>query len=416
MEEILKIFLKITKIPRCSYDTHKMEIFLTNYAKQFDYMVQKDKANNILISSANPKICLQAHYDMVCVGTAPNIEPVIEGSVLKAKNSSLGADNGIAIAMMLKLMQDGAKAEFLFTNDEEVGLIGAKNLELKIKSPYMLNLDSEDEQEVYIGCAGGADLKLAKELQNVTDEGYFYEISISNLPGGHSGVDIDKNIPNAILKLANFIKENSLKIASFSGGERINSIPANAKAIVLSKKPLESVQNIAVCKTEPQEISNFDINDLFALPNGVLEINKEFNAVQSSCNLAIVNINPQKAVIEISYRSLSNKDLDNITQKAKSVYENLGYSVELNDKYPGWTPEINDFTKKVQSAVTSIYGSCKTKVIHAGLECGILSQKLPNVQMASIGPTIRYPHSIREYVELDSVERTYEVVRILVDG
>ncbi len=415
MNKIIDIFLEITKIPRCSFQAQKMEEYLIAKAKEYGYMVKVDSAKNILASSKEPKICLQAHYDMVCVGDAPKIESVIEGNILKAKNSSLGADNGIAIAMMLQLMQEGVEAEFLFTNDEEVGLIGAGNLELNIKSQYLLNLDSEDEQEVYIGCAGGVDLKLTKELQSSICNGHFYELNISGLPGGHSGVDIDKKIPNAIVELAKYIKEQACKVATFKGGERINSIPVNAKAIVCSDKKLKSNDLVKVKETSSVEVCNFNVEELLVIPNGVLEMNEEFEVVQSSSNLALVNIDTNSANIEISYRSLNNSDLENITKVAKEAYEELGYRVELNDKYPGWSPEINDFTKLVQNAVSKIYGNHKTKVIHAGLECGLLSQKLPNIKMASIGPNIRFPHSIREYVEIDSVERTYEVVKDVIE-
>ena len=415
MDNIIDIFLEITKVPRCSYNTDKMRQFLLNKAQNYGYLVKVDSSGNILATTDNPKICFQAHYDMVCVGDAPNIEPILEGNILKAKNSTLGADNGIAIAMMLKLMQEDIKAEFLFTNDEEVGLIGAANLELEIKSPYMLNLDSEDEQEVYIGCAGGVDLKLTKDLQTIKEDGNFYEISISNLPGGHSGVDIDKNIPNAIVELAKYIKENSCKISSFNGGERINSIPANAKATIFCTKELKDNNIVKVKKLDSNyPIYNFNIEEMLNIPNGVLEFNKEFDVVETSSNLALADIN-SKAIIEVSLRSLDNKKLDNLAKKIKSDYENLGYKVELNDKYPGWKPEINEFTKIVEKAVSKVYGSSKTKVIHAGLECGLLSEKLPNVKIASIGPNIRYPHSKREYVEIDSVYKTFDVVKKIYD-
>ena len=412
MANIIDIFLQITKISRCSFKTEKMRKFLMQKSKEYGYIVEVDKSGNILAKKGNPKICFQAHYDMVCVGDAPKIEPIIEGNILRAKNSSLGADNGIAIAMMLKLMQEGAEAEFLFTNDEEVGLIGAANLSLNVSGPYMLNLDSEDEKEVFIGCAGGVDINLSKELEALEINGNFYELSINNLPGGHSGVDIDKNIPNAIVELAKYINKYDLKVVSFNGGERINSIPANAKAIVASKKELSSSNIVSVKKLNNTfEVTNFNIKDLLNIPNGVIEFNKEFNVVESSANLALVNINNNHANIELSLRSLDNKKLEDLANSIKLNYQNLGYKVELNDKYPGWKPEINEFTKLVESAVKKVYGSCETKVIHAGLECGLLTKKLPNIKIASIGPNIRYPHSIREYVEIDSVYKTFDVVK-----
>jgi len=415
MSNILNIFLEITKISRCSFKTKQMAEYIIEKARNYGYKIEIDNAKNILLSSKEPKICLQAHYDMVCVGDAPKIEPEIEGNILKAKNSSLGADNGIAIAMMLKLMQEQVQAEFLFTNDEEVGLLGAKDLNLNIKSKKLLNLDSEDEALVYIGCAGGVDLKATKELELSEDNGEFYEISISNLPGGHSGVDIDKNIPNAIIELAKFIKDNNLKVVSFSGGERINSIPANAKAVVCAKEELKPNSFIEVRRLDKSfKVTNFEIETLTDMKNGVIDYSSEFDAVQNSSNLALVKVADNKATIEISLRSLSNEELENLAKVAKESYELLGYKVELNDKYPAWKPEINNFTKEVENAIKEVFNSCQRVVIHAGLECGLLSQKLPNVQIASIGPNIRFPHSTREYVELDSVERVFEVVKKLV--
>ncbi len=414
MGTILDIFLEITQIPRCSHNTQKMEEYLIDKIKRFGYTVQIDGAKNILASSKNPKICLQAHYDMVCVGDAPKIEPVIEGNILKAKNSSLGADNGIAIAMMLKLMSEGAEAEFLFTNDEEVGLIGAKNLELNIKSPYLLNLDSEDEKEVYIGCAGGTDVLLERELKNKKKKGRFFEISITDLPGGHSGVDIDKNIPNAIIELAKYIKANSCQIVRFKGGERINSIAANAKATVFAQN-LTPQNGIEIKEIGGEfEVTDFDIEDILSLPNGVLEFNKEFDVVESSANVALADIGDKMAKIEVSLRSLDNSKLDAIAKEIQEQFKEK-YTVKLYGKYPGWKPQVNQFTQTVQEALKKIFGECKTKVIHAGLECGILSQKLPSTQMASIGPNIRYPHSTREFTELDSVEKTYIAVKEIIN-
>ena len=416
MQKIIDNFLEITKIARCSLNAENMELFLIEFAKKYGYSVHVDSAKNILISHNNPKLCLQAHYDMVCIGEAPKIEPVIDGNILKAKNSSLGADNGIAIAMMMQLMKEQAPLEFLFTSDEEVGLIGAKNLELTIKSNKLLNLDSEEEAKVYIGCAGGVDLKLTKELQSLNIEGNFYELTISGLPGGHSGVDIDKNIPNAIGELAKFMKASSAKIATFSGGERINSIPVNAKAIVASKNLLQSNGVIEVTRASKESITNFDIEDLLTLPNGVLEYNSDFDVVETSANVALIELLRNKVTIELSLRSLDTQKLMDLAESIKKEYETKGYAIELNDKYPGWKPEINQFTKTVEAAVKKVYKECEQKVIHAGLECGILSEKFPNIQIASIGPNIYYPHSIREYVEIDSVVRTYDVVKELIDS
>ncbi len=410
LQKILTHFEKLTKIPHCSNNTLKMQEYIFSFAQKCGFKVVRDKHGNILASSNNPKVCLQAHLDMVCVGDAPKIEIVKENNFLRAKNSSLGADNAIAIAMMLVLMEEKVNAEFLFTNDEEIGLIGAKHLELKPKSSYLLNLDSEKEGEIYIGCAGGVDIVLEKDLKFFEKRGYFYELSIKDLPGGHSGIDIDKNIPNAIVELAKYIKKNMAYVVYFNGGERSNSIPANAKALIFSLQELKEDGIVRVKKADKiYKISNFDIDTLLALPNGVIEFNDKFNVVESSANLAIVKIE-KKAVIIVSLRSLDNQKLNNLVQEIKEIFLKKDYKITLQESYPAWKPDMNEFTKMVQKAMEKVYTKADLKVIHAGLECGILKQKFPNMKIASIGPTILYPHSIKECVKIDSIKKTYQVI------
>jgi len=238
MSKILQYFLELTQIPHCSHDTTQLREFLVGFASTRHYNVTIDAAKNILISKGHSKIALQGHYDMVCVGNAPDITTQIDEGWLSAKDSSLGADNGIAIAMMMELMDRGVEAEFLLTNDEEVGLIGAKALDFELQSSCMLNLDSEDEAEVYIGCAGGEDIVATQTYTNPTRvKEHLYEVSISNLKGGHSGVDIDKGIPSAIKLLAQYIARIDAQIVTFEGGERRNSIPTHAKATIYSHTP-----------------------------------------------------------------------------------------------------------------------------------------------------------------------------------
>ena len=162
MSQIIEHFKTLTQIPHCSKEADKLLEFLVHFAKERNYAVEVDEVKNILISKGTPTLCLQAHYDMVCMGKAPQIETYVEEGWMKAKDSSLGADNGMAIAMMMQLMDEGLDLEFLLTSDEEIGLIGANKVAFDLKSKQMLNLDSEDEAEVYIGCAGGADITASK--------------------------------------------------------------------------------------------------------------------------------------------------------------------------------------------------------------------------------------------------------------
>jgi dipeptidase D len=421
MSEIIKYFQLITQIPHCSKEADRLLEFLVGFAKEREYEVEIDKAKNIYIHKGNPTLCLQAHYDMVCMGRAPNIETYIEDGIMRAKDSSLGADNGIAIAMMMQLMDEKKELEFLLTSDEEIGLIGANEVSFNLNSKYMLNLDSEDEAEVYIGCAGGADL-VARKVDKFEDgTGDCYEIAVRGLAGGHSGVDIDKGIPSAIKLLGRYLAESEItQIASIYAGERRNSIPANAVAVVYSQKELKNSDNVEARKLKERPKVLKQSKELIRLidefRHGVLGVDDKFNIPSISINLAIINTDEKGGVkIEASGRAMSIEALEYLNSSTKKFFEHFGFDVTIEDKYPAWKPEINEFTNIVSQEMKSVFGKTKNMAIHAGLECGVLASKYPHIKFASIGPTIRYPHSTREEVDLNSVERTFEVLLRVVN-
>ena len=412
--KIIDYFRQLTNIPHCSHQSEQLKKFLIDFANEKGYEVQVDKCENILVKKGSPKIALQAHYDMVCVGKAPCIETYIEDGWMMAKDSSLGADNGMAIAMMMALMDEGFDCEFLFTSDEEVGLIGANALEFKLEASNMLNLDSEDEAEVYIGCAGGVDIEAIKSYESFEKSGNCYEISISGLPGGHSGVEIHKNIPNAIKLFARFLKDKEIQIASIKGGERINSIPVNLKATVFCQSNLQSEKYIDVQKTngsfevvQGEEI----ITILDRFKHGVISFNNELDIPHESINLAIVSLEKGELKIQTSARAMDDKGLEEIQKDYEKYFKDFDMSVKCEGKYPAWKPEINEFSKEVEKAMIAAFGRSEFKAIHAGLECAIISKKYPNLKITSIGPNIRSPHSKSERVELASVEKIYEVIK-----
>jgi len=417
---ILDHFKTICSIPHCSNEADKLKDFLISFAKERGYNVEVDKSKNILAYGGSRKIAFQAHYDMVCVGKAPNIELVFEDNYLRANESSLGADNGIAIAMMMAMMDERVGGEYLFSADEEVGLVGAKGLGFDLKAKYMLNLDSEDEAEVYIGCAGGVDLKATKEYKRAFLDGDFYEIKIENLPGGHSGVEIHKDIPNAIKLFGEFLKDKDIKIAYLKGGERINSIPSSLRAIISSKDMISSTKGIDVVRFQGRFEVCEDSNEIISLINGfkegVLSFNDDLKIPQDSINLALVDLKEGRLTIEASARSMDQKGLKKLKKDYKKYLKSFGYEVKTHGKYPAWSPQKNDFSKIVCEAVKTVFGKCEYKAIHAGLECAIISDLYPNIQIASIGPTIISPHSTHERVDLESVERTYEVVKRVADS
>ncbi len=388
-EKVIELFKKISQIPHCSSNTQKLQGFISEYAKERGFTVFRDNYGNVLAYKNKPKLALQSHIDMVCVGDAPKIEIIEENRWLKAKNSSLGADNGIGVAMMLAFMDKYDDIEYLFTNDEEIGLIGAKHLEFKISAPYLLNLDSEDEREIIIGCAGGVDAEIKYPLKKEKIKGCIGNVSVTNLPGGHSGVDIDKYIPNAIIELLYKIES----IASIKGGERRNSIPANAYA----KEVFEGNEDIEVYTDDYLKF-------LRKLPHGVLEYDFEFKIPSKSVNFALID----EDKITLSARANTNEKLNEMKEYILS--KTYGCEVLFEDEYPAWAPEKSELALKLQKITEA-----KLNVIHAGLECAVLKEKFPEVSMASYGPLIENPHSLRERVSLESVKKVVNNVEELIN-
>ncbi len=416
MSKIIEYFKMITQIPHCSKEADGLCNFLVGFAKERGYEAQVDKAKNIYIHEGRPRLCLQAHYDMVCMGKAPNIETYVEEGWMKAKDASLGADNGIAIAMMMQLMDEGRVLEYLLTSDEEIGLIGANQLAFDLKAEYMLNLDSEDEAEVYIGCAGGADITAFKQDSYVEGHGSCYEVAVKGLVGGHSGVDIDKGIPSAIKVLGAYLKEKGVtQLVSIYAGERRNSIPANALAIVRSEIVLENEGEVTarVLNESPDVLNEGEkvVNLINTFKHGVHRMNEALGIPDVSINLAIINADEKGGIaIETSARAMDMNSLDTLTQETVNLFEHYGFETKVEDKYPAWKPDVTDFTKLVDEKMREVFGQSRLMAIHAGLECGVIAEKYPQMKFASIGPTIRYPHSTREKVKLDSVEKTFVVL------
>ncbi len=420
IEKIAKIFEKITKIPHCSGETSKLKEFIKNFASERGYTVKEDGAGNVMAYGSSTKVTLQSHYDMVCIGRAPKIETVVENGWMHAKKSSLGADNGIGVAMMLYLIQKGVQADFLFTNDEEIGLVGAENLELEIRTPYLLNLDSEEAGKVYIGCAGGEDIYVKRDVDYFTPtvSGRRYRL-LAEAPGGHSGVNIAQNIPNAITELCSVIAQNAaMEAASFRGGERINAIARHAEAVVWMpeghepqiQSPCVRVEEIDALTVPLLREGRVAAKALFGFAHGVRGWNRELDLPQSSINLAGVEICEGIIEVALSARAMSNEDLSRLVDQSRAGWEALGFESRTEGRYPAWKPEVNDFSERVLEAYRKIYPDASYAAIHAGLECALFSERYPELQIVSIGPTILDPHSDRERVDLESIGKVMQVV------
>jgi len=424
---VIELFKEITSIPRCSGTHQPFITFVQNFAIKNNYVCKVDNANNILCFKENsePKISLQSHYDIVCLVDGKVPEIIEKDGFLYAKDSTLGADNGMGCSYMLALMEEGENCEFLFTCDEEIGLIGANNIELELRSKYMLNLDSEAQGEICIGCAGGVDIfaKSVKSEYVTNDENKeLYEITLENLDGGHSGVDIDKNIPNALKLIAQAIKECDADLLDINGGERINSIPKYAKAIIAvpkNKIPQKSHEKMTIIKvdTDTRNYKRLDkniISFIYTFANGIRGYDKKVNVVETSINLAIIKNHIDYVELSLSARSMDNEKLNSIKKETVVLLETFGFEVTTAGKYPAWKPTPSAFNDKVLEIYKTFLPDTHLHAIHAGLECAIFKEKYQNIEVCSIGPDIFFPHSNREKCDIKSALKLYDITKEIV--
>ena len=506
----LGYFEQICSIPHCSYQAQKLGEFLLEFSKSRGFEAKIDESFNIHAIKGKPKICLQAHYDMVCVGEAPKIELKNDGEFLSAKNSTLGADNGIGLAIIMDIMDEAQDLEVLFTSDEEVGLIGANAFAGEICAPALLNLDSEDDSEVIIGCAGGLLAEFRREFEpcelglgelfnpefepcklglgelfsssvsehfgtrllsnesshstsakNCTQNSSnlnanYYELSCEGLEGGHSGMQIAKNIPNAIKELAHFAKNHGVNILAISGGDRDNAIPTWAKALVSASSKLQSkglvkakkldllgakelfaklcdddLKNPIIMKSNSADFTRNSrnsriplLNDfLLALPHGVLGWDEGLGLPKTSANLAIVRTsltskdeNARIAFsVQIYARSSSQEELAKLKNSYEAISELAGFQSSFGASSMPWEPEQSEFATSVLNALQKYRPNAKITAIHAGLECGCLSAKMKQkgkkLVACSIGPNISGAHTINERCEIKSAQIIAQVVR-----
>ncbi len=423
VEEILEHFRAIISIPHCSFHTEEMKVFIVNFAKKCCFDVHVDQAGNILCQKGSPKLCLQAHYDMVCIGDK-TVELIQEGHMLRAKNSSLGADNGMGMALMFWAMQHHEHLECLFSANEEVGLIGASAFCTPLKSDYLLNLDSEEEGEICVGCAGGVDIIAELFLEKkpfVSSLLYVYEMEALDFLGGHSGVDIDKSIASAVKVLAYELSRHDVELISFQGGDRRNAIAKDAKAIVASNHKIELFDKRLRCQlidntyTHTLKESSRIIDTLNAFAQGVRCWDKELNMPSVSINIGRVSMDATLLRIECAARAMDDENLDILANETKSFFHMSGFNTKQEYWHGAWKPNIGRFAHRVKAIMQRIYPEVTLYAIHAGLECGelIAHQKKP-IEALSIGPTIHFPHSLREECDLDSVGRMKEVVDMII--
>lgn len=464
---IWEIFDEITAVPRPSKHEEKIIEYLLDFAKRYNLEAERDQIGNVVIRKAAtagyegvPTVILQSHMDMVCEKNSDTVhdfmtEPIrtkIEDGWVKAEGTTLGADCGIGMAAALAVLVDptvehGA-IEALFTVDEETGLTGAFNLgEGMLTGKYLINLDSEDEGEIFIGCAGGVDTLGFFDYQTEKlPAGYeYYRIGVSGLKGGHSGDDIDKGLGNANKILAHFLYDAErfgIRLGMFDGGNLRNAIPREAYAVVAvpehtalifetSLANYVSAVKALYAATEPnlkitlaqaaeQPVIDEDTQSsllaaIVGLPNGVLAMSQTMKGlVETSTNTASVKFVDGKIVVTTSQRSSVEIAKKNAMHSVEAVLALSGATVEHSDGYPGWTPNPNSslLAWSIDSYKSLFDAEPKVRAIHAGLECGLFLEKYPHLEMVSFGPTLRGVHSPDERLEIATVDKFW---RLLLD-
>ena len=459
-KKVFEFFAEILQIPRPSKKEDKIIEYLLKWGNDRKLETLRDDIGNVLIRKpatkgfeAKPWVCLQSHMDMVCEKNSDKvfdfekdaIETFIEDGWLKAKGTTLGADDGIGMAMALAILDsddiEHGNIECLFTVDEETGLSGAEALKPDfLNSRILINLDSEDEGELFIGCAGGKDTmgKLPYELEP-SPEGKAYKISVFGGKGGHSGDDINKGLANAnkVLNRILWTLNDALvyALASFEGGNLRNAIAREANAVVVvdqenAKEMIEMVKkynedirfefrssepNLGVKIEEverPKEVidpmTQEDLlNVLYAIPHGVLAMSREIpNFVETSTNLASVKMVDNCFVIATSQRSSIETAKEAACDRNEACLRLVGADVTHGDGYPGWVPNPQSKILKIaEQSYEKLFGKKPiVRAIHAGLECGLIGEKYKGMDMISFGPTLRGVHSPDEKLEIKTVE------------
>lgn len=462
---VFDCFAQVNRIPRPSKREEKMIEFLKSFGERLGLPTKVDEAGNVLITKpATPgfenrrTVVLQSHMDMVCEKNADSafdfmkdpIEAYVDGEWLKAKGTTLGADDGIGVAMQMALLEatdiPHGPIECLFTRDEETGLTGAAALKPGFMTgDYLINLDSEDEGQIFVSCAGGARTSAEFDFTEVpVPEGYFgFRVEVKGLTGGHSGDDINKKRANANKLLVRFLldafKKYDLYLVDIQSGGLHNAIPREGFAVCAV--PMADKEQVCVdlnllaaaveeeySRTEPgvafvlesahvagtaidKDTTRRLLLALQAMDNGVFAMSQDLDwLVETSSNLASVRKEDGKVVINSSQRSSVASARENMSATVRAVFELAGARVVTNEGYPGWKMNPNSALLKVAVDSYRRLFSAEPKIlaIHAGLECGLFSEKYPHLDMISVGPTLRGVHSPDERLHIPSVQKVWD--------
>jgi dipeptidase D len=469
---VWKHFDEIRKIPRCSKHEEKIREYIVNFAKKQGLKTKVDQIGNVVILKPatagmqnKPTVILQGHMDMVCEKNSDvtfdfSKDPIqlkITGDLLTANGTTLGADNGIGLAISLALLEDTkvrhGPIEALYTVDEETGLTGAFAMKSDmLTGKIMLNLDSEDFGVITVGCAGGGDssIELPVKMQP-SKGGEPLLVKVSGLRGGHSGVDIHEQRGNAIKILTRLLWKASqtmeFSLFDMKGGDKHNAIPREAYAKVLVDKknknaflsvlkaeekniyeeikPIDPNLKVDVSSTDPSK-STLEktsqvmlLNLLHGLPHGVHQMNYDIKTlVNTSTNLATISLKDNTIVIGMSSRSPMKSALQDMRDRIKAIASLAGAKVAEGNPYPGWKPDLQSKILALSKKIFKDMFKAEPKIeaIHAGLECGIIGEKFPGMDMISIGPTLKNPHSPEEQLHISTVDKFYRYLLKILES
>jgi dipeptidase D len=472
-KRLWEYFAELSAIPRCSKHETEAGRYVFGAAKKLGLEVLQDPKGNVIVRKKGvlgrektPMIALQSHCDMVCEKNKETIhdfsrDPVVlkrQGDFITAGGTTLGADNGIGVATALAIMEDTelrhGPLEFVFTVDEETGLTGAAALRSgDLKSRILINLDTEDEGVLYVGCAGGCDSTgtFPISFDPLPAKHALYSLRVYGLRGGHSGIDIHTGRGNAIKLLGRAVAalaRSGARLCSLSGGSKRNAIPREAEALLAIPAAAAGAamkEAAELDKVYKSELAAADsgvamtltalggkkmrvmkkvcqarlVNLLNALPHGVIAMSQEIpGLVETSTNCARVTTTKNSAVIETSQRSSVESRKTEIVQAVGAVFALAGAPVAHGDGYPGWKPDLQSPILKIaQETYRRLYGKeAGVKAVHAGLECGIIGEKFPGMDMLSLGPTLEMVHSPDERVHIGSVKKYWDYLLAILES
>ena len=465
-QPVWNYFYDLTQIPRPTGHMKEVTNYVLDFAKAQGLEAKQDDTGNVLISKpatsgfeTSGTVVLQSHLDMVPQKNSdvPHdflkdpIDAWIDGEWVKARQTTLGADNGIGVALMMAVLADKSLShgpiEALFTVDEEVGMDGAFGLKSDfLKGRILLNCDSEEEGELFVGCAGGADMNITFQYKKgapLIEGDVPVKISLAGLKGGHSGIDICLGRANANKLMFRFLKDVirnfGARLASVEGGTLRNAIPRESVAVItLPNDNVEALWELVAdyqetFRTEyagietgirfsaemtappqsllPEELQDDLINAIEGCQNGVISMLNDFpDTVESSSNLALVKSSKGTIEVKILLRSSSESRKEALYSSLESIFSMAGAKVEYGGGYGGWQPDINSpILKLMQQTYQQLYQKKPSvKVIHAGLECGIIQGIFPDMDMISFGPDLKHPHSPDEAVHIGSVQKVWD--------